>query len=278
MFPADQPSLSSDRRVKGAVAFVGLWFDQLDARQLAGVVATADPTRFRYLVTPNVDHIVRLHRSSIGDRSLVPAYKSADWCACDSRVIARLARARGATVVVAPGSDVTRALLERLEATSDRRRVAVVGLDPAGMSSLAKRYPATNFQHIPAPYGLAGDAAARTEVCSRIIASSPALILLAVGSPQQEMIAYELFQRSGSRGTALCIGASLDFLIGREQRAPRMLQQAGLEWAFRLVHNPRRLWRRYLIDGLAIFSIAWRSKPVVLPQRVATSLDDVANG
>ena len=59
-------------------------------------------------------------------------------------------------------------------------------------------------------------------------------------------------------GTALCIGASVEFLVGAQVRAPKVLRRAGVEWAWRLLRQPRRLARRYLIDGLAIFPIVWR--------------------
>jgi len=59
-------------------------------------------------------------------------------------------------------------------------------------------------------------------------------------------------------GTGLCVGASLQFLLGTERRAPILLQRAGLEWAWRLAQNPRRLWRRYLVDNPAILGLLWR--------------------
>jgi exopolysaccharide biosynthesis WecB/TagA/CpsF family protein len=59
---------------------------------------------------------------------------------------------------------------------------------------------------------------------------------------------------------AFCIGAGLEFLIGDQKRAPRFLQRLNLEWAHRLATNPRRLWRRYLVEAWAIFPIyrRWR--------------------
>ena len=77
------------------------------------------------------------------------------------------------------------------------------------------------------------------------------------------MIAKEAREYPGSTGVALCIGAALEFLTGEQKRAPRFLRTFGLEWAHRLVTNPRRLWRRYLVDGVRIFPIylRWRGAP-----------------
>jgi len=51
------------------------------------------------------------------------------------------------------------------------------------------------------------------------------------------------------RGLALCVGAAIDFLTGIERRAPLWMQKAGFEWFHRLTQNPRRLWKRYLLNG-----------------------------
>jgi N-acetylglucosaminyldiphosphoundecaprenol N-acetyl-beta-D-mannosaminyltransferase len=63
------------------------------------------------------------------------------------------------------------------------------------------------------------------------------------------------------QGVALCIGASIEFLLGRKTRAPRWMQMAGMEWIFRLLSEPRRLWRRYLFNGPRILSIVTRWQP-----------------
>ena len=81
-------------------------------------------------------------------------------------------------------------------------------------------------------------------------------MLLAVGSPQQEVLAGRIAAAGGATGCALCIGASLDFIAGRQRRAPRVVQRLGLEWAHRLASQPGRLWRRYLVDGPRIFRLA----------------------
>ncbi len=62
----------------------------------------------------------------------------------------------------------------------------------------------------------------------------------------------------GSGGIAFCVGAALEFITDRQRRAPKLARRLGLEWAHRLVTNPRRLWRRYLVEGPAIFLLAYR--------------------
>jgi N-acetylglucosaminyldiphosphoundecaprenol N-acetyl-beta-D-mannosaminyltransferase len=91
------------------------------------------------------------------------------------------------------------------------------------------------------------------------------LFFLAVGSPQSEILSLRASQAGGCTGVALCIGASIDFLTGRQARAPRWMQRAGLEWAHRLFSEPRRLWRRYLVEGPKIFWIALRDEKSNMP-------------
>jgi len=76
--------------------------------------------------------------------------------------------------------------------------------------------------------------------------------------PQQEILALRVAQAGGAVGVGLCIGASLDFLTGRKARAPLWMQKASLEWLHRLLSEPGRLWRRYLIEGPRIFRLTMR--------------------
>lgn len=81
---------------------------------------------------------------------------------------------------------------------------------------------------------------------------------VAVGSPQGEILLHRARQMGAKCGVALSIGASIDFLTGRQKRAPLIIQKLGFEWAYRLLTEPKRLWRRYLVDGPRIFAIVMR--------------------
>ncbi len=90
----------------------------------------------------------------------------------------------------------------------------------------------------------------------RFVIDNPArFVFLAVGSPRQEMLAAAIKATGAARGTGLCIGASLEFLAGAIPRAPGFMQRAGNEWLHRLLVDPRRLGRRYLLDNPVIFRL-----------------------
>jgi len=236
------------------IRFLDLDFDRLTPGEADDWLrARDDRSPFAYVVTPNVDHIVRLEAA---DETIRRAYASADLCLCDSRVLARLAKYCGIGLPVVTGSDLVARLLGSILLPGDQ--VAVVGASDEAILALRARYPSFQFIHQPAPMGLRHDAAARTAVARAAASAAARVILLAVGSPQQELIAQEIKASGEAHGTALCIGASIDFLTGAQTRAPSIVQRAGFEWAWRLATSPRRLFRRYLVEGPAIFGMVWK--------------------
>ena len=234
--------------------FLGLAFDTSTSAEVEDWLAGRDAdSPYAYVVTPNVDHMIRL-ADAPGD--VRRAYDDADLCLCDSRVLARLARYAGVELSVVPGSDLTADLFARLLRDGDT--VCLIGGGDGDAAALEALRPGVGIvQHRP-PMGLRGDAAARGAAIDAAIAARARITLFAVGSPQQELLARGMADRPDARGTALCIGASTDFLTGAQTRAPRVIQRSSLEWAWRLATDPRRLARRYLVEGPAIFPMVWR--------------------
>ena len=213
-------------------------------------------SRYAYVVTPNVDHVVRLNR----EPELKALYDEADFCLCDSRVLRLLARLSGIRLPLVAGSDLTQLLFETVIKAGDR--VAVIGGSQESLEQLSRKYPEIAFIHHQPAMNLRNDAGARRQAAAIAAASAARFTFLAVGSPQQEMIAHEMRDFAGAGGVALCVGASLEFITGEQKRAPRLMQKLGLEWSHRLATNPRRLWRRYMVEGMAIFPIylSWRRR------------------
>lgn len=79
-------------------------------------------------------------------------------------------------------------------------------------------------------------------------ASGARILFMGVSAPKQEIWAYEHVDELGI--PIVCVGAAFDFLSGRKPRAPKWMRKIGLEWLFRLITEPRRLWKRYLIGNL----------------------------
>ena len=237
------------------VPFLDLAFDRLTLDEvLDWIAARFDAAPFAYIVTPNVDHVVRL-AGEPEDSPVRAAYGAAALCLCDSRVLARVAAACGVSLTVVPGSDLTARLLA--DGTSALDRLCLIGGDARLLADLRARLPRCEIvQHIP-PMGLRDDPAALAAAADFVVHARARITLLAVGSPQQEILAKVVTDRPDARGTGLCIGASVEFVTGAKARAPQWMRAAGIEWLHRLLSEPRRLWRRYLIDGPRIFAMAW---------------------
>jgi N-acetylglucosaminyldiphosphoundecaprenol N-acetyl-beta-D-mannosaminyltransferase len=237
--------------------FLGVGFDALSTDQVLARLADATgQTPYSYVVTPNVDHVVRLHEEDSESPLLGRIYEDSALCLCDSKVLHLLGRLRGVRLPVVPGSELTGLMFERLIRRGDR--IAIVGGDAALLRTLRAKYTGVEFVLHCAPMGLRGNSAARRAAAEFIARSGARYTFIGVGSPQQEMIAAEASAIAGAAGTALCIGAGLDFLAGRQKRAPRLARNLGLEWAHRLLSDPRRMWRRYLLEGPRVFVIAYR--------------------
>jgi N-acetylglucosaminyldiphosphoundecaprenol N-acetyl-beta-D-mannosaminyltransferase len=88
--------------------------------------------------------------------------------------------------------------------------------------------------------------------------SCPDVMLFALGSPKQEYALVRYVDRFRP-AVAMGVGATFDFLVGRQRRSPQWMSRYGLEWLYRLAQNPRRLWRRYLVDDRVFALIAWRA-------------------
>jgi exopolysaccharide biosynthesis WecB/TagA/CpsF family protein len=240
------------------VPFVGVGFDLLTMDEvLARLSAVTLNTPYGYVVTPNVDHVVRLDDAAQA-AELAPLYEGADLSLCDSRIIAHLARVKGLSLPVVPGSDLTPTLFRSVIKPGDR--IAIVGGDRDMVADLGRRYPDVELVHCEPPMGLRRNAAAREEAARFIAEAYARFTLIAVGSPQQEMIAGAVRAFPQATGMALCIGASLDFITERQRRAPKLMQKLSIEWIHRLASDPKRMWRRYLVNGPRIFVLAARHR------------------
>jgi len=206
------------------------------------------------VVTPNVDHVIRVNDSP----ELLPLYREAEISVNDSRILNKVSRLAGKNLgTVIPGSDLTNNLIEKLK-DSDRA-ITVIGCRDESMAIIKEKYQLKNINHYNPPMGFINDEKEVAKCVDLLVKNSPSIAFLAVGSPRQEILAGKA-KKAGAKGSALCIGASLMFLAGEEKRAPKIFQKLSLEWLFRLLQSPRRLAKRYLVDGFKIIPILWKER------------------
>ena len=209
--------------------------------------------------TPNVDHIVTLERN--------PKFR-------DVYTRASLSFADGVPVLWA--SWLLRPVLPEKLSGSDMIlpvarlagregwRVYLLGGSPGAAKIAAERLReqcGTNIVGIDDGMIRIGDKSPEQRaIVERIRDARPDLVLVALGAPKQE---FWIDENADEIGPAVClgVGASLDFVAGTMKRSPRWMSKIGLEWMYRLGQEPKRLWRRYLIDDprfLAIVLRTWR--------------------
>lgn len=249
-FPLQAPDTA------GRMRFMGLDFDALTTPEVVQALTTYAHTGqpLSYVVTPNVDHMVRLE----AEPDLRPLYTGAGMTICDSRILELLAKFEGRTLPVTAGSDLTELLLRDHIKPNDR--IVIIGADGDVVERLIQDFGFSNIAWHEPPMGMRNKPEAIEAAAQFLIDHNEYFAFICVGSPQQELVAQKAVEIGGGRGIALCCGASLDFLVGKVDRAPLWMRRNRLEWLHRLLSQPGRLWRRYLIDGPRIFRIWWKYK------------------
>jgi N-acetylglucosaminyldiphosphoundecaprenol N-acetyl-beta-D-mannosaminyltransferase len=207
---------------------------------VARLTAWMDGDRPRVQVSLNAAKLERARR----DPGLRRFVAGADLVTADGVGVLAAARLAGEPLPErVPGVDLASRLLEVTD--RERRRVWLYGARPEVLAALASRHPSVvGFQHGYLPEAEQG-------ACVRAIRrAAPHLLLVGLGSPAQERF-LDAWRADLRVPVAMGVGGSFDVLSGRRRRAPGLVRQAGLEWAWRTLIEPRRLATRQTWDTLA---------------------------
>jgi N-acetylglucosaminyldiphosphoundecaprenol N-acetyl-beta-D-mannosaminyltransferase len=253
----DDAILDLDRRGSDrSVSFLGINFSPMEPETLLArcVEAGSRSDGFRYLITPNVDQLVR--------GSTQPQYLEINenaWVNVnDSRILELLANFSGLRIPACPGSSLTAQLFNSV--IDPHEPIVVIGGNQAVIDKLTAQFGLTDLRWHQPPMGLRTNPEAVAQAAQFCVDNRARFYFLCVGSPQEGLVAMEIKRSGQATGLGFCVGASLEFLTGIRQRAPIWLQNMRLEWLFRLVSEPKALWRRYLVEGPKILGIWLRWK------------------
>jgi N-acetylglucosaminyldiphosphoundecaprenol N-acetyl-beta-D-mannosaminyltransferase len=234
---------------------MGLPFDRLDHEALIRTfLSEAHAGSGGWVVTPNLD-ILRQFTVSRESRELTLA---ASHRVADGIPIVWASRLAGTPVPErVPGSDLVLSMPEA--AARAGLSVFLLGGNPGVAATAARRLEARFPELAPVesycpPVGFETDPAELRSIKEALRLAQPALVLIGLGFPKQERLIRAL-RRELPHAWFVGVGISLSFLAGDQRRAPVALQRLGLEWTHRLYHEPRRLFRRYVVDG---FPFCWR--------------------
>ena len=223
-----------------------------------------DSSGFRYVVTPNVHHLVLLRKY----RLLREAYRHASLTLVDGRPVQWALNLLGDPVPeVIPGSDLVPALFD----TASRHRNlkvfllgAGVGVTEKAQSVIRANWP---FVQVVGTYSprrwFESDEVELATMIRMVRASAPDLLIIGLGCPKQETWVFRFRNEINAR-VAICCGATIDFIAGHRKRAPVWIQKIGCEWLFRAFSEPLRLGPRYASDALVfpviILSEIWKRR------------------
>jgi N-acetylglucosaminyldiphosphoundecaprenol N-acetyl-beta-D-mannosaminyltransferase len=248
-----KPVAAAQRLRIGEIPIDVLTFPQaLDA-----IVGRAANGEGGYVVTPNIDHVV-IAESNPDFRE---AYAQAALSLVDGMPLLWASRLLGTPLPQKiSGADLIAPLMER--AGKEGLRVYLLGAGPGVAEKAGEALHVKYGVHIvgcDAPMlSLSPGEGETAQALERVRAARPHLLLVALGAPKQEIFMCR-FRAQYAPAVALGIGAGLDFIAGTVQRAPEWMSNNGLEWAYRLSREPKRLWRRYLMNDPKFLAILARS-------------------
>jgi N-acetylglucosaminyldiphosphoundecaprenol N-acetyl-beta-D-mannosaminyltransferase len=207
--------------------------------------------------TPNVDHVVQAE----GNARLRDAYQAAALSLVDGMPVLWASRLMGSPLPEkVSGSDLVVPLLERAAARG--WRVFFLGGLPGSAEGardlLVKSIPGLHVVGVASPRINVDSASATHDAIVDVLKEArPDLVLVALGAPKQELFSHAVAERLRP-AVLVGVGGTLDFIAGKVRRAPPWMSANGLEWLFRLAQEPRRMWRRYLVQDPKFLLIVLR--------------------
>ncbi|MEN4955913.1 WecB/TagA/CpsF family glycosyltransferase [Stenotrophomonas indicatrix] len=243
----------------------GIAVDLLTLEEAAAAICEecVSTTSFKYVVTPNIDHVVNLRTNAKFRR----AYSQAAYALADGwPVVAACRMLRHSVPERVAGSDLVPAVLAHADRLGLPLAVFVLGglgdVPERAADHIRRNYPSLKVvgAYSP-PIGFEKDAAQSSAIVSMINKAQANFIILGLGAPKQENWIHD-HSALLDPGVAICAGATVDFMAGNVRRAPPWMAKVGLEWLHRLTSDPRRLFGRYAKDAvvfpLMFLQEAWR--------------------
>lgn len=207
-----------------------------------------------YVVTPNVDHIVKIEHDGL----FRDIYEEADLVLTDGKPLIWMSRWMGTPIKEKiSGSDYFPEVcrMAAMEGFSIFLLGAAEGVAKKAAVNLMKKYKNLKIAGVYSPsYAFENDAEEIAHIIEKINESKADILCIGLGTPKQEKF-YHQYKEQLQVPLTLHIGATIDFEAGVVKRAPKWISYVGLEWFYRLLKEPRRLYRRYLLEDVEIFPI-----------------------
>lgn len=213
-----------------------------------------------YVVTPNVDHIVKLETNT----ELQKVYAEADFILTDGKPMVWISKWYGTPIKEkVSGSDLFPNLCERAAKKGYRVFLlgAAEGVAVKAAANLCEKYPGLIIAGTYSPpFGFEKDAAEIEKIIDIVTAAAPHILIVGLGCPKQELFIHRYKDRLNVP-ISLGLGASIDFEAKVLKRAPRFLSNHGFEWLYRVIQDPKRMMKRYFVDDTKIIKLFFKYLP-----------------
>lgn len=212
------------------------------------------------LVTPNVDDIMKHQKDK-----LFHNYASmADFSVCDSKIVRLSAKFLGTPLKeTIPGSSFFPKFCEFHK--NDNVKIFLLGAKD-GVGEIAKQKINKRIGReiivntYSPPFGFEKNQKELDKIIELLKNTKASVVLVGLGNPKQTKLIYAIKDRLPNIDLWLALGATIDFEAGNIKRAPKILQNLALEWLYRLCKEPRRLYKRYLIEDMPFFFFLLKQK------------------
>lgn len=210
-----------------------------------------------YVITPNVDQIVRIEK----DLYFKEICDHAELLLVDGHPLMWIAKWYGKPIKEKIcGSDLVPHLC-KIAAEKGYRIFflgAAEGVAAKAAKNLKIQYPEIQIvgTYSP-PFGFEKDQKELDHINKMLRNSNADLLFVGMGVPKQDRFIYENMKKY-QIPMSFSIGATIDFIAGEQKRSPRWMTTHGVEWIYRLFHDPKRMFKRYIVDDMKIFRLAWK--------------------
>ena len=219
------------------------------------------------LFTPNVDHLMNLQK----DREFYEAYRAADFIVCDSQIVRLASRfLRSPIVETIAGSDFLSQFYHHHKNNPDIRLFLLGAREGVAHKAMQIINAKVGREivigaHSPS-FGFERNESECRDLVRIVNDSRATVLIVGVGSPKQEKWIVRYKDAMPNIKIFMGLGATIDFEAGNEPRCPASIRRLSLEWAYRLCRDPKRMWRRYIINDLPFF-------PLIFKQRIGKYKD-----
>lgn len=210
-----------------------------------------------YVVPINVDVVMKIEN----DEKLKRIIDEADMVLVDGKPLIWISKIKKNKIKEkVSGSDLVPKLCE----ISNKKGYSIFiiggkeGVAEAAKQKLKEKYSNINIVGTYAPpFGFENDQEELNKINKIISSVKPDLLFACFGCPKQEKWIYDNYNKYGAK-VSICAGATVDFLAGNIKRAPKWMSDCGLEWFYRFLQEPKRLFKRYFIDDMKIIKLLFK--------------------